>query len=658
MRKVASPTSLFLIVGDRAARAGLIDVSASAFHQERVCAEVEARVSAPGGEVNLDEIHQHLAAKLGRTQRICEALASLELAVEAEFLVPVPGALELVNRARSRSARVLFVSDMYLPACFIRDQLMKNGFWQDGDQLYVSNEWRASKATGTLFQKIIEKERLQPGAIYHSGDRKDADFTVPSKLGIKARQLDVCQLMRYEQMLEEFSVESGGFSSLVAGTSRLTRLANPPENSHLATLSEIASSLISPVIVFYALWLLREAKTRGLRRLYFVARDGYLVKRITDALIRVFSLPLETRYLYGSRQAWHLPAIVDFSNEALSWLFERTRTLSLRIILGRLQMTPEQIEEILDRLGWFRSTWDRQLKVEALDRLKTDLLGDAPFREQVEKIVKEKRSLAIHYLELEGLFEPIPWAMVDLGWHGRLQQSLEKLLGMKTPTKTLGLYFALYADSPALAHLQTSSYMNWDLRNPPDLKDIPSLVFLMESFCTAPHGSTVGYHQGINGQITPKCREEGFEPLKTWGISTVHFTVDQFAKKLEDLVLPESILDWDSRSALVQILRTFSRDPLAAEARAWGAFPYEDEQSGNVRERLAIPYELTWENLQVALTFGEERRLPASWKVLWPGAQPHMRSFNTAAMKCALKLGLLKRSLGHLVRRSLNIRGC
>ena len=381
---------------------------------------------------------------------------------------------------------------------------------------------------------IIEKERLQPYAIYHTGDRRDADFTVPSTFGIKARHLDLCRLTRYEQMLEEFSVESRGFSSLVAGTSRLTRMESPPANNHLATLSEIASSLISPVIVFYALWLLREAKERRLQRLYFIARDGYLVKRITDALIRVFSLPVETRYLYRSRQAWHLPAITEFSKEALSWLFERTRTLNLRIILGRLQMTPEQIVEILDRLGWSQPTWDRPLDEESLDRLKVGLLGDTHFREQVEKIVVEKRRLAISYLELEGLFDPIPWAMVDLGWHGRLQQSLEKLLGLKNLTQTLGLYFGLYADAPALARLRTASYLNWDLRNPPDSKEIPSLVFLMESFCTAPHGSTVGYCQGIDGQITPQCREEGFEALETWGISTVHSTVDRFAKNLEE----------------------------------------------------------------------------------------------------------------------------
>lgn len=650
-RKVASPSSLFLIVGNRAVCAGLFKLTAGAFREHRVRAEEEARVSAPGKEVNLEDIYRLLIAKLALSQKDGDLLSRLELAVEAEMLTPVPGALELVSGARCKSPGIFFVSDMYLPTAFINDQLKRHGFWRDGDQLFVSSEWKASKADGSLFRKLLDSKHLRPDAIHHTGDRKDADFEVPSRLGIKARHLEVCGLTRYEQMLEDLSSESGGFSSLVAGTSRLTRLQRPAATSHLSTLAELTSSLISPIITFYALWLLREAGKRGLKRLYFVARDGYLVKKLADALIRVFRLPMETRYLYGSRQAWHLPAITDFSDEALSWLFEKTRTLNLRIVLARLHLAPESIEGILTELGWFPPIWDRPLDDESLGRLKTDLLGSAGFRAHVEKIVVEKREAVLQYLDQERLFDGTPWAIVDLGWHGRLQQSLEKLLGMRRPTPTVGLYFALYADSPALARLRSSAYLDWDLRCPPASKDIPSLVFLMESFCTAPHGSTVGYRRGHDGRIVPDCRQHSFEPLETWGISTVHSTVEEFARKLEELTLPCEILTWDSKPALLRILLAFSRDPLAAEARAWGTFPYEDEQAGTVHERLTAGYSLNWETLRIALIFGDERFLPGSWKVLWHGGQKHMLTGQNSLLKLALRAGSLKRRLASRLRR-------
>ena len=652
-RKVASPTSLFLIVGERALSAGLIDISAAAFREQRVEAEIKARSSASGQEVTFDEIYQLLTLTLNLPLSAGKALLQLELAVESEMLVPVPGALDLVRKARGKLGGILFVSDMYLPPLYLRGELIKHGFWQDADRLYVSNEWRASKAAGTLFGKILETEKLRPEAIYHTGDRKDADFDVPSRLGVKARHLDVCRLTRYEQMLDQFSVESSGFSSLIAGISRLTRLQMPALTSHLSTLSEIAASLISPVIALYAIWILREAKARNLRRLYFVARDGYLVKKIVDALIKALNLSIETRYLYGSRQAWHLPAITDFSPPALSWLFEKTRTLSLRIVLSRLQILPEQVSDMLANLGWSLETWDTPLDDESLAGLETELLGSVAFREQIEKLVVEKKETVLGYLEQEGLFEPVAWAMVDLGWHGRLQQSLESLLRNKKEIATLGLYFGLYADSPALSHLKTASYLGWDLRCPPKEREIPALVFLMESFCTAPHGSTVGYHRNSGGTTEPECRDTGFDGLEVWGVSSVHSTVEMFAAELAKLSLSKSMVEWDSSEALVSILGTFSKNPLATEARAWGAFPYEDEQGGVVCERLTKSYELSRENLRAAFVFGDERYIPASWSVLWRGAQPHVVSLNNTILKIALQTGRTKKRLGECMRRLL-----
>ena len=657
-RRVATPTSLFIILGDRAMRAGLIVGTASHFRDQRIKAEEEARLSISGREVTLEDIYSALTSKLGIAAEAGHALAQLEMDAETESITPVPAAHEMVQAARSRNAGIIFISDMYLPTAFIRARLEEHGFWQDGDRLYVSSEWKASKAEGSLFKTILEREQLRPAAVHHTGDRRDADFDQPLRFGMKASHLDVCRLTRYEEMLEEFAVESAGFSSLVAGTSRLARLQDQPANRHEATISEIAGSLISPIITFYALWLLREARKRGLQRLYFVARDGYLVKKVADALIQALGLRLESRYLYGSRQAWHLPAITDFSADSLSWLFEKTRTLTLRIVLGRLQTAPEDMSENLTSLGWPSSKWDRHLDDESLNQLREDLLGSTAFRGYVEKLVESKRETTVRYLEQEGLFDPAPWAIVDLGWHGRLQQSLEKLLAAKRPTTTFGLYFGLYSDSPALAKLQTASYLDWDLRSPPESKDIPSLVFLMESFCTAPHGSTVGYQQQADGNVIPKCRERGFEPLEKWGISTVHATVEAFAKRLSELRLDAKILEWDAKPALLQSLGAFSKNPAAAEARAWGAFPYEDEQAGSVRERLTKGYELTWENLRIALTFGDERLLPASWNVLWHGGQTHMLSMNNVLLRMALRLGSAKRVMGQLARRFVSLRVC
>lgn len=650
-RKVASPSSVFLIVGDRAIKMGLLSIDSRRFQNERIKAEEGARRSAPGREATFAEIYDCLTVSLGISHAYADALAKLELDVESKMFVPVPGAVLLVRKARERASCVLFVSDMYLPVAFLREELSRHSFFEVGDKIYVSNELRASKADGSLFRKILEIENYRPRMIRHLGDRQDADVEVPLKLGFRATLTTKCHLNRHEELFVDHASESAGFSSFVAGVSRLTRLQVLRRTPHLKSLVKIASSVVAPVITFYATWILSEASRRGLKRLYFVARDGFLVKQIVDALIVAFNLSIETRYLYGSRQSWHLPAISKFSSNAISWLFERTRTINLRIVLGRLQITPEEIHDILCECGWPKTAWENLLDESSLEELKASLFKSVGFCQYVEERVVEKRELALQYFAQEGLFDHCAWAIVDLGWHGRLQQSLQTLLETRGQIQTIGLYFGLYSDSAALTKLSTVSYLGWDLRHPPILKDIPSLVFLMESFCTARHGSTVGYSKQEGGRIVPRLREGEFAIMESWGISTVHETVEKFAENLKRCDLTISALNWDSRSAVVRCMRSFSISPHPSEARAWGSFPYEDEQAGMVRERLTAPYELTWQSLKIALTYGAEQFLPDSWNILWHGAQPHVRSVGSTVLRIALKLGWAKRALGQVVRR-------
>ncbi len=650
-RKVAHPTSVFLLVGARAAKAGLIDFTPTQFYSARVRAEISARTHSENGEVTLEDIYGDLSADNVIEKVNADELRQIELEIEAAVIVAVPGSRRLTQTERAHAGRLLFVSDMYLSEAFIRGQLQKHGLYEASDRLYVSSSWGASKSEGSLFRTVLREERLHPRAVRHFGDRIDSDVASPRKLGIKAQHHHLCGLTRYEEMLEDVSADSTGFTSLLAGISRLTRLEFAYKTEHLKALSQVASSLIAPLITFYALWLLSEAEAKGLQRLYFVARDGYLVKRIADSLIVALGLKLETRYLYGSRQAWHLPAISEFSEQSLSWLFEKTRTLTLRIILSRLQMNPEDISDVLMKIGWPMSRWDQALDDISLQRLKGELLGDCDFQERVIACVVKRRELTRAYLEQEGLYDDTHWAMVDLGWHGRLQQSLESILEFRKPRHTVGLYFALFLDSPALKRLEHSSYCKWNLHGSSESNQIPSLVFLLESFCTAPHGTTTGYIQEPNGRVKPVLREEKFAPLEKWGLAAVHAAVERFADHLKELPLESGVLGWDSRKVAIGLLEQFSKRPSPSEGRAWGAFPYEDEQGGVVKERLTAPYELNWANLRSALTFGEEEMLPTSWNVLWHGAQRYAHSASSEVVRCALAVGRAKIWLGRGLRR-------
>jgi hypothetical protein len=148
---------------------------------------------------------------------------------------------------------------------------------------------------------------------------------------------------------------------------------------------------------------------------------------------------------------------------------------------------------------------------------------------------------------------------------------------MKRKANTLGLYFALFS-IPGTVGLDDYLLSRLGSSPPPAAKEIPSLVFLMESFCHSTAWIDGRLRQRIEWKDIPQCRENGVKALQKWGLTTVHECLAAFARRNSELTLSDEILSWDSRNALLQVLGAFSRDPLPAEARAWGSFAYEDEQ--------------------------------------------------------------------------------
>ncbi len=108
-----------------------------------------------------------------------------ELRSEAVCLVPIKPAVDRVDRLHAEGHRIIFASDMYLPASFIRERLQEYGIFHPGDRLYVSGELGITKGSGKLFQYILDREKLAPEQLVHCGDNPHSDAVVPAKMGIR-----------------------------------------------------------------------------------------------------------------------------------------------------------------------------------------------------------------------------------------------------------------------------------------------------------------------------------------------------------------------------------------------------------------------------------------------------------------------------------------
>src|SRR5208283_710151 len=308
IRGVTDPTNLFLLVGRRLPRLGLA-ISPAAFRACRVAAERRCRENCLEEEVTFKEIYRELAFALGWDPEMCRAVEQLELELESETITPNPKAQCMIEAARSFGKRVVFVSDMYLPAGFIRGQLERFGLTRDGDQCYVSSAHKATKSSGRLFEMVLKEEHVQPRAMTHVGDQAHSDDAVPRRMGIATRPYRDARPNRYEAVMESFAIETDGLSGVFAGAARVARLCGRSEPERDAVLWEAGTGVVGPIVSAYVLWILEQARKAGLERLYFLSRDGYILHRVAQRLAPAVGASIDLRYIYASRQAWHLPAV-------------------------------------------------------------------------------------------------------------------------------------------------------------------------------------------------------------------------------------------------------------------------------------------------------------------------------------------------------------
>lgn len=227
-----------------------------------------------------------------------EDLYRLEQDVEREMLVPVLDMRRKVNACRSNGHKIVFISDMYLSTDFLTDVMRDNGFYQDGDSVYVSCDCRAAKWNGELFRYVREKESLPSFRHWHHyGDNKRSDYIVPKKLGICCTLINHTYTPYQQQWIANDYSLGYKYPSILAGIGRALHYS-----TEWTTHTDFVLDIVAP---FYCSWIYQvmdDAQRRGIKRLYFCARDAYQIHKIAQVMQPYFP-QVGIEYVYISRAA-------------------------------------------------------------------------------------------------------------------------------------------------------------------------------------------------------------------------------------------------------------------------------------------------------------------------------------------------------------------
>ena len=588
VRTWARPADLFLGLGGDLGRRKMISISAAEWLGTRVQAETEARKRARPGEVTLEGIYQILAEKLGWNTEIRDEAARLEIAHEAAALRPVAMISDRIKALRKEGARIIFLSDMYLSTETIRGFLTENGLWEEGDGLYVSGECGGAKGNGLLYELCLGRESLAPRELYHTGDNENSDFSIPKSLKIKAEVFRGAALNRFEKRILNNARLPTLFRSRLAGASRTVRLSFAAHDPKTMTITAVSASVTAPVLLGYVFWCMSEAEKQGIRRLYFISRDGQILCRIAERLRAAWGFNVECRYLFGSRQAFHLPALEDFGEREFDWLLEETSFLSVRSLFGRLGATPQELKDELSAAGFPPERWDVNMAVK--ERMRLRPVFDRPVvRDFVMGKATESRQGLTGYLEQEGLLGGTSWGLVDMGWRGRLQNSLGRLLdraGAYPSTGISGFYFALFEPAAPFGRDRLIAYLDRIGE-----KKAKSLIWnyipVFEVFTAADHGLTLGFQRGMDGRFTPALGEAWNEKALAWGLRLQQTAVLKFAQEFTLGLERRDISAADFLAASQDLLNLFLKNPSAEEAAAYGDFLFSEDQAEQSYDKLA-----------------------------------------------------------------------
>lgn len=606
-RTLAVPKDLFLELGEDLCALELTEGGPERFASLREKAEIEARRQTKHGEPGLEEIYAVLSALMAWDPKTAGRVMQLELDLEESAIRPVPGMLERVEKARRDGDGVAFLSDMYLPGAFIRGKLRKAGFLKNDKELYLSSEIHASKWTGEMYERV--RSDLGPVEAWtHVGDHPQSDVQVPAGLGISASLFERAHPTRFEALTRMSEQGAPILSrSRLAGAMRLARLENPEQDAHRRVVWDTASSVIGPLLFGFVQWCLDQAETHGIKRLYFVSRDGQILHRMARKIADAWGYDIECRYLFGSRQAWHPAAVGRLDPGDLEWILTPTTFLSVNRVFDRVGMKPEAHARTLEEGGFARGAWDENLDEESRARLGR-LILEEPLKSAVENEAASKRDLALEYMRQEGLLDGTPWAMADIGWHGRLQDSLTKLLRRASegvPARMAGFYFGLVG-----GNVTTPEQLRVGFWNDPDggerVRDLN--LAMIEIFTAADHGPVIGY-ESRDGNIGPILMRPRNEEALAWGLEIQHRSVLRFAERLLESSDWQEFSAVDFRAVTEKPLECFCRRPTRLEAQSIGAFPFTDDQYASSLK----PFLPRWNCVETMAAIFQRRRRPPFW---------------------------------------------
>ena len=507
------------------------------FSKIREDCEMMARTEAYNNkkeEIKLDRIYEFVEKEYDVPKNISQILKQKEIDLELRFCKRRESTYSLYKLAKYMGKRVICTSDMYLPINVIKEILNKNGF-DEIDKIYLSSEKMKTKATGNLYECVINEESIEPNEIMHIGDNYKTDHEIADNKKMHSiyypKATDIME-DRYStnnlaQMLftsmpfwrdNQASINFIGIRTIIA------IVANKYFDNPFKTFNRESDFNIDPYLIGYyavgsymfgvANWLLRENENKGYKNLVFMARDGYLPMEIYNKLKKYYSNVPESKYLRVSRKSlisamlinkmdlYKLTDVININNHSPQYIIKYIKN-SLK------DYSEEKIKGIIEKNGIkYEENIGTKQKFNKLVKVISQHLFDE--NKNNIKTKKLKDFFTEYFVEKSSTF--------DVGYSGRPEMYLSILC-----EKPIDTFFLNINQDEALKYSKVAGY---NLKTYFNGK--PSVTgFAYESIISELGPSTIGYD--LSGEkVMPILEENNKSYQERYVIGVMQEAAKQF----------------------------------------------------------------------------------------------------------------------------------
>ena len=408
-----------------------------------------------------------------------KGMMQAEEAVERAMLILNPSVCRLIEQRRAEGYRIAFISDMYLSSQFLRQVLESYGCCQAEDVVFVSCEHHARKDTGALYEVV--RQALHPSEWLHYGDNLRSDVKMVRKKGLQAVHIDTAY--------NDVEKACAQVYPSMAALSRLHRLEHVED-----TFAAFAADFVVPAYLPYAIYVLREARRMGIRKLYFLSRDSYILLKAAQALSKEAE-GLELHYLFVSRRSLLLPYLCGEDEYAYLAASDHHTLVRIDTIDKRLRHLGTSREEMRIKFGIeFPYSKVNNIK-EQEDFLQKVFHSD--FTPLLQQRAQEQLCLLLDYFRQEGLMDGEPSAAVDVGWLGTSRLMINHILRRVGAKDLHFFYYGVRRDVfPPSAGRYSTYFQAEELST-------ETTALLEHYYSASPYPSTIAYQKRENGEVIP-----------------------------------------------------------------------------------------------------------------------------------------------------------